>query len=57
MPIVIPRAAYARWLDPNERKPLDLLEPDASELAAHPVNPLVSNPRNDDARCIEAFED
>jgi hypothetical protein len=43
-------------LDREEHKPVDLLKPDASELVATPVNPVVNNPRNDDPRCVEAFE-
>jgi len=53
MPVVIPPTAYGRWLDPDERKPIDLLRPDASELVSYPVSTLVNSPANDDPRCIE----
>lgn len=53
MPVIIPSTAYERWLDPDERKPVDLLRPDASELVSHPVSTLVNSPANDDPRCIE----
>ena len=50
MPVVIPRASWAAWLDPTPREPGELralLEPrDDVELAAYAVVPLVNNVRN-----------
>ncbi len=57
MPIIVPREAYERWLDPDERKPLDLLAPNAAELVSHPVSKAVNSPKNDDPRCIEPVEE
>jgi putative SOS response-associated peptidase YedK len=57
MPIVVPPEGYDRWLDPNERKPLDLLQPDASQLVSHPVSKAVNSPANDDPRCVEPVQD
>jgi putative SOS response-associated peptidase YedK len=57
MPIIVPREARERWLDPGERAPTDLLKPDASELVSHAVSPAVNSPKNDDPRCIEPVED
>ena len=56
MPIVIPPAAYDRWLDPSERAPIDLLVPTAADLVAHPVSELVNSPKNDDPKLIEPVQ-
>jgi putative SOS response-associated peptidase YedK len=57
MPVVVPPAAWATWLDPAPRDPAELrglLEPDdAIPLAAHPVSRLVNNVRNDGPLLIE----
>ena len=57
MPVIIPPAAYAEWLDPGNRDVtrLDrLLGPDgAGEMVAHAVSRLVSNARNQGPRLIE----
>ena len=51
MPVILPRDAYADWLDPEERKPETLdhyLKPfPAVEMMAYPVSTLVNNPVND----------
>jgi putative SOS response-associated peptidase YedK len=51
MPVILPRAAYARWLDPTPLFPVDLnslLVPyPAGEMIAYPVSTLVNSPAND----------
>ena len=56
MPIVVPAASYARWLDPNARDVSDLLTSGADALLAYPVSTLVNSPDNDDARCVETVD-
>lgn len=56
MPVILPKEAYAAWLDPEEQAP-DRLAPllcplDAAEMTAWPVSRLVNNPRNDEAGCL-----
>jgi putative SOS response-associated peptidase YedK len=55
MPVLIPPADYARWLDaqatPTALDALLAPAPDAS-LALHPVAQLVNSPRHDSADCI-----
>jgi putative SOS response-associated peptidase YedK len=57
MPVIIPPGAYQRWLDRDNQDVAslqDLLGPyPAAALFARRVGLLVSNPRNDDPRCIE----
>ncbi len=59
MPLVLPRDAWDRWLDP-ELTELDdvsqLLAPRSPELVAHPVSPYVNDPRHDDPSCLEPSE-
>jgi len=57
MPIIVPPNAYERWLDPEERKAIDLLAPSAAELVSHPVSKAVNSPKNDDPRCVEPVPD
>ncbi|MCA9530805.1 MAG: SOS response-associated peptidase [Myxococcales bacterium] len=58
MPVVVPRARYAEWLDPSERdlrrlaRMLDETPADAFEL--RPVSTLVNSPRNDGPECVAA---
>lgn len=56
MPVILPRNAYATWLDPAERTPQDLqhlLSPyPAEEMVAYPVSTLVNSPANDLPECI-----
>ncbi len=51
MPVILPRHAYAQWLDPAPRFPDDLqslLVPyPAEEMEAYPVSTLVNSPAND----------
>jgi putative SOS response-associated peptidase YedK len=55
MPVILPPAVHALWLDPalREKERLqELLQPfDASVMTAFPVSPRVNNPRNDDRDC------
>lgn len=57
MPVIIPRIAYDRWLDPEEKHPReldDLLAPYPSEeMVAYPVSRFVNNPTNDSRICVE----
>lgn len=56
MPVVIPRDAWATWLDPTPRAPGELralLEPrDDVALAAYPVSSLVNSVRNNGPELI-----
>lgn len=56
MPVILPRNAYAQWLDPNEQAPerlQPLLTPfPAEEMTAYPVSTFVNNPHNESAQCI-----
>lgn len=56
MPVILPRSAYAGWLDPAERAPHDLqslLTPyPAEEMIAYPVSTRVNDPANEDPACI-----
>jgi putative SOS response-associated peptidase YedK len=56
MPVILPPAAYAPWLDPARRdkeRLQEFLQPfPASLMKAYPVSPRVNNPRNDDRDCI-----
>lgn len=51
MPVILPRDAYAHWLNPSPQSPLDLQSllvpypPD--EMEAYPVSTLVNSPAND----------
>ena len=56
MPVILPREAYARWLDPtadDTRALTALLEPfpDAA-MTAYPVSTVVNSPANDDSSCV-----
>jgi len=57
MPVIVPREAYALWLDPEvgERARLDpLLVPfDADAMTAYPVSRRVNSPANDDPACLD----
>jgi putative SOS response-associated peptidase YedK len=61
MPVIIPPAAFAEWLDPRNHDvaSLDrLFGPDgAGPMIAHPVSRLVSNARNQGPRLIEPAEE
>lgn len=56
MPVILPRDAYAKWLDTAPQN-ADALQPlitpyPAEEMAAYPVSTLVNNPKNDLAECV-----
>ncbi len=57
MPVILPRSAYAEWLDPAEREPeglQGLLGPyPASGMTAYPVSRHVNNPAHEDPKCVE----
>ena len=57
MPVILPRACYAEWLDletPEERL-LELLRPyPAEEMQVTAANPVVNSPKNDGPECLEA---
>jgi putative SOS response-associated peptidase YedK len=56
MPVIIAPADYALWLDTAVQKPDQiqrLLRPYPGAMLAYPVNPLVNNPRNDTAACLQ----
>jgi len=62
MPVILPRPAEARWLDPaldeNVDALLALLVPVASEaVSARPVSRRVNSVRNDDASLLELATD
>lgn len=48
MPVILPAADQAAWLDPENRRALDLLRPcPAESMEAFAVDLAVGNPRND----------
>jgi putative SOS response-associated peptidase YedK len=57
MPVILPRSAWATWLDPAITDPERLgalLRPyPAEQMSASPVSTWVNDPRHDDARCVE----
>ena len=57
MPVILPREAYARWLEPNEVNPAqlqELIQPYPAEaMTAYAVSSLVNRPENDLAACIQ----
>lgn len=61
MPVILPQAAHAAWLDPAVREPeviAAILTPRPErELVAHEVGRAVSNPRNDGPSLIEPVGD
>ena len=60
MPVILPPAAFATWLDPTLRDPArlkPLLAPFPAEaIATYPVSRRVNNPRNDDPSCLAPLE-
>jgi putative SOS response-associated peptidase YedK len=58
MPVIIPRASYALWMDPGITDPASLAGllagTEEPPLETTPVTTHVNDPRNDDPRCIEA---
>jgi putative SOS response-associated peptidase YedK len=61
MPVIIPPAGFAEWLDPRNQDVAQLdrwLSPGGSvELVAHPVDRAVGNVRNQGPRLIEPLQD
>ncbi len=58
MPVIVPPEQYARWLDPAEPGPEELLVPcPARDVAFWPVSTRVNNVRHDDASLIERVEE
>ena len=61
MPVILPGASYADWLNPRENRAKvlqPLLKPYPSDaFTYHPVSDRVNSPRNDDAACIERREE
>jgi putative SOS response-associated peptidase YedK len=49
MPLVIPREAYARWIDMGADVS-DLLAPTSTTLVATPVSTFVNSPKNRQSR-------
>lgn len=54
MPLVLPRSAWDRWLDPAVRDASCLLGVDNAPLTARPVGDAVGSVRNDGPELIEA---
>ncbi len=61
MPVILPPAQYAAWLDPDtpdRATLLSMLTPyTASPMEAWPVSRLVNNPRHESAQCMERAAD
>jgi putative SOS response-associated peptidase YedK len=55
MPLIVPREAYARWLD-RSADVSDLLKPATTPLVATPVSTLVNSPKNDVPECLKPAE-
>lgn len=54
MPVILPRAAYDRWLSPIEPDPRDLLAPyPAEQMRMWPISTRVNSPRNDDPSILD----
>jgi putative SOS response-associated peptidase YedK len=54
MPVIIAPETYARWLDPANESPFELLAPyPAENMIAYPVSTRVNSPKNDDSGLIE----
>src|SRR3954451_21977496 len=57
MPVILKPEDYARWLDPEEGRPVALARllapPPDAWLDAYPVSKRVNDPRNEGPRCIE----
>jgi putative SOS response-associated peptidase YedK len=53
MPVIVPDAAYARWLDPADTDVADLVHGCTDPLRIYPVSTRVNAVRNDDAALVE----
>jgi putative SOS response-associated peptidase YedK len=60
MPLVLPRTAWARWLDPQVDDPADLLHPwdevAGEHLELRPVSPRVNKVDNNGPELVEPAE-
>ncbi len=56
MPVILPKTAYKKWLDPSNQdldELVELLQPyPAEKMVAYPVSPLVNSIRNNSPDCI-----
>lgn len=61
MPVILPREAQARWLDPAFGDIPELVQLlrqyPADAMEAYPVSPLVNSPRHNSAECVEPAAD
>jgi putative SOS response-associated peptidase YedK len=57
MPVILPEAGHAAWLDPAEDAAPLLVPHAGDDLEAYPVARHVGNPRHDDPTCIEPLPD
>lgn len=61
MPVILPRDAYDRWLDPEEQSPRalqPLLAPyPADEMTAHAISTYVNNPAHEGPQCVKPLTD
>jgi putative SOS response-associated peptidase YedK len=54
MPVIVAPEDYARWLDPDDSGPQDLVKPFPGErMTYYPVSTRVNSVRHDDVACIE----
>jgi len=53
MPVIVPDAEYARWLDPADADVADLVQGWTDPLRIYPVSARVNAVRNDDAALVE----
>jgi putative SOS response-associated peptidase YedK len=60
MPVILPQADYAPWLDPNDYQPRQLqamLRPyGTAAMDYYPVSTVVNKPQNDGPACIEPLQ-
>ena len=60
MPVILPRGARQRWLDPyaaDEELRALLVPLPADDMDAHAVSTLVNSPRNDVPECVEGIDE
>lgn len=61
MPVILPPAAYDRWLDPDQTKTaalLPLLRPyPAEEMSSYPVSALVNRATNNQPDCLQPWRE
>ena len=55
MPLIVQAKDHARWLDRENEEIVDILAPYPAEgMVAYPVSRRVNDPKNDDAKLVEA---